>query len=141
MAAERKLYEDRVSDGWYYSTIWVEMYPALSNTYQLSTIDLYIFLHIISSWDSSRAEYHNFQPYNKSIEETANIFGISSMQVSKSFRVLQDYNLIIKVEKGKGRARTKYKPNIEVIINMMEKYMRAKNTNDKIHKCKKKKYA
>ena len=126
--ASQRLYADIAQ--WGCNTRYVirniDMTPMLYNLdFKLSDLDKGIFNYICDCYDNRNES--GYKPLAYSYDDLAWLFNCHKNSIKESLKVLIKYNMIKTVGDRKGRSKTKYLPNINVIHQYLKNYLDNRN--------------
>lgn len=99
----------------------LDILPMIWEYYDLSKFEERIFTHICMQYDN--AHESNREPIKLSYTDIANIVKCSVEGARKAIAQLIDCNLITIEGERKGRAKTQYLPNVELIHKELKEYL------------------
>lgn len=90
--------------------------------YNLSQLEERLFTYICMQYDN--AHESNREPLKLSYNDIADVIKCSYEGVRKAVKMLLKSNLIIVEGKRKGKAKTQYLPNVELIHEELKEYLK-----------------
>lgn len=118
----KKLYDSTKLQGEdrYYVTWNISIVPAIRKYYDISAIELMLFLDICMNYDSNMQK-----PCKYSYQELADKYHCSKNGIINALKILTKKSLIEKTNANKGRAKSEYCPNVDHIQKLRREYLRS----------------
>lgn len=99
----------------------LDILPMIWKYYTLSQLEERILIYICMQYDN--AHESNREPLKLSYDDIAEIIKCSYEGARKAVNMLVKSNLIIVEGKRKGKAKTQYLPNVELIHKELKEYL------------------
>lgn len=118
MQRGKRLYLDKVGEGGRYATINIE-YLKIFLEKGLTNLQILIMFDIIFEYES-----HMQNDVRKSYDDFAELYSYSRISIKKAIDPLVDKRFLIsnKMDR-KGRAKTNYKPNVNLLQKFLKDYL------------------
>ena len=100
----------------------LDILPMIWEYYNLSQLEERLFTYICMQYDN--AHESNREPLKLSYNDIADVIKCSYEGVRKAVKMLLKSNLIIVEGKRKGKAKTQYLPNVELIHEELKEYLK-----------------
>ena len=118
MQRGKRLYLDKVGEGGRYATVNIE-YSKIFAKRGLSPLQISIMFDIIFEYES-----HNQHDVSRSYGDYAELYNRSRVTIKKEINLLVRKRLLISNKKErKGRAKMKYRPNIQALQQLLTDYI------------------
>lgn len=100
----------------------LDILPMIWQYYNLSKLEERLFTFICMQYDN--AHESNREPLKLSYDDIADIINCSYEGARKAVNILLESNLITVEGKRKGKAKTQYLPNVELIHKELKEYLK-----------------
>lgn len=100
-----------------------DLLPAVCYCYDLSALEMLIFMYISTEYESRKLKQNKRSPVKISYADLVKKLKRSKNGIVTAIKHLTNEELITPTNERKGRAKTEYVPNVEKIHQLIDKYI------------------